>query len=133
MYESARWCSFPCLLPPYHYFSVSSVEAFPLLHPVIFTFSSLVMLVFTIEDPNTAIPPDYTTNDFEKEWTPFVSVNLIPTQAANALWNHWTVLNNRNKVQWQQIQHNANKACIAAQERADQLKVQQEDDEAQIL
>ena len=86
-----------------------------------------------MEDPNAAIPPDYTTNDFEEEREPFVDAGLTPAQAANALRNRWTLLNNRDKVQWQQIQHDANEARFAAQERADQLKAQQEEDEAQIL
>ena len=86
-----------------------------------------------MEDPNAAIPPDYTTNDFGEEREPFVDAGLTPAQAATALRNRWTILNNREKVLWQQIQHDANKAQVAVQERADQLKAQQEEDEAQIL
>ena len=63
-----------------------------------------------MEDPNAAIPPDYTTNDFEEERELFVDAGLMPTQAANALQNRWTLLNNRDKVQWQQIQHDTNEA-----------------------
>ena len=57
-----------------------------------------------------AIPPDYTTDDFGEEQEPFVDTGLTPAQAATALWNHWTILNNREKVLWQQIQHDANEA-----------------------
>ena len=86
-----------------------------------------------MEDPNVAIPPDYTTDDFGEEQEPFIDAGLTPAQAATALQNHWTVLNNREKVLWQQIQHDANEARVATQERADQLKAQQEEDKAQIL
>ena len=89
---------------------MSSVGVFLLLHPVVFAFSSPVTLLFTMEDPNAAIPPDYTTNDFEEERELFVDAGLMPTQAANALQNRWTLLNNRDKVQWQQIQHDTNEA-----------------------
>ena len=51
-----------------------------------------------MEDPNIVVFPDYTTNDFEKERNPFINAGLTPLQAANALWNHWLILNNRDKV-----------------------------------
>jgi hypothetical protein len=63
---------------------MSSVGAFSLRHPVIFTLTSLV---FTLEDPNLAIPPGYSSNDFDKEQEPFVNAGLTPLQAANTLWN----------------------------------------------
>ena len=86
-----------------------------------------------MENPNLAVPPDYTSNEFEEERSPFVDAGLTPLQAADALRNRWTVLNNRSKALWQQAQHEANEARVATQERADQLKAQQDEDEAQIL
>ena len=63
-----------------------------------------------MEDPNMGIPPDYTTDDFREEQELFVDAGLTPAQATTALWNCWTILNNREKVLWQQIQHDANEA-----------------------
>ena len=54
-----------------------------------------------MKDPNLAVPLDYTSNEFEEERNPFIDTGLTPLQAADALQNWWTVLNNRSKALWQ--------------------------------
>ncbi|KAF8136205.1 hypothetical protein EV363DRAFT_1158646, partial [Boletus edulis] len=82
-----------------------------------------------IKDPNLAVAPDFTTDDFTEERKVFIDAGLTALQAAHALRNHWVVRNNRDKATWQQQQQDAE----AAQERAHQLRLQREEEEAQIL
>ena len=86
-----------------------------------------------MDDPNVAVAPDYTTNDFDEERQPFVDLGLTVQQAAEALKSLWTVHNNRDKALWQQKQQDAAAMQEAARERAEQLKAQQEEEELQFL
>ncbi|KAF8421864.1 hypothetical protein L210DRAFT_3343478, partial [Boletus edulis BED1] len=86
-----------------------------------------------VKDPNLAVAPDFTTDNFTEERKVFIDAGLTALQAAHALRNHWVVRNNCDKAMWQQQQQDAEAAQVADQERAHQLRLQQEEEEAQIL
>lgn len=83
--------------------------------------------------PNLAVVPDCNADEFEEAQQLFIDQGLHPQQAVNALACHWTVLNNWDKALWQQQQQDAEVVQVTAQEREDQLKAQQDEDEAQTL
>ena len=79
-----------------------------LLHVVFRSFSSFFLSLhsfpLSMDDPNVAVAPDYTTNNFDEECQPFVDLGLTVQQAAEALKSLWTVHNNCDKALWQQKQ-----------------------------
>jgi hypothetical protein len=86
-----------------------------------------------MEDPNLAQAPDYTADEFQEERQTFINAGLTAPQAADALKNLWTLKNNRDRDLWQHRCQAADAAEEAAREQADQLHLQQEEEEAQLL
>ena len=86
-----------------------------------------------MEDPNLAVAPDYTLPEFAAQRQAFQALGLTDQQATNALGNLWTVENNKAKTVWQQCQQDIANAKAEAKNQADQLRIQQEEEEAQAL
>lgn len=86
-----------------------------------------------MDDPNLAVALDFTANNFVDERQVLIDIGLTEQQAATVLHNQWTAQNNWDKVTWQQKQWDAAAAQVAVQERADQLRVQEEEEDTLIL
>jgi len=86
-----------------------------------------------MDNPNEVVPPDFTSDEFIEQRQTFIDLGLTEVQAADSLRSLWTIDNNHRKAVWQQKQREAADAADAAQERADELKRQCDDEDAQFL
>ncbi|KAG6326919.1 hypothetical protein ID866_12170 [Astraeus odoratus] len=86
-----------------------------------------------MEDPNTAVAPDFVTQEFQEEQQPFLNIGFTEQQAATALQLVWQQNNKRAKANWARRQQEQTLAAEEAHLRDEALQQEHEEEEAQIL
>ncbi|KAF8546421.1 hypothetical protein OG21DRAFT_1427047, partial [Imleria badia] len=86
-----------------------------------------------MEDPNLAVLPDFTTNEYKQNRALLRDAGMLNLQAVEVLTHQWIMKNDKDKAKWNRRREEEAIAAADTRQHEQELRVQWEEEEALIV